>query len=69
MKKKTPYPITTDVEGIQGLLGVGRGKAREIGEKAGAVIRLSSRRVLYNVGKIKDYMDSITEDGGDNFED
>lgn len=69
MKNNIQVPITVDVNGVQTLLGVGRNKAREIGERAGAVIHLSSRRVLYNVEKIKSYMDSITRGGGAGNED
>ena len=60
---KTVYPITVDVRGVMQMLGVGRNKAMEIGKDAGAVIHLSSRRTLYNVEKVKAYMDNLAEGG------
>ena len=59
MSDKNFVPITTDVRGVMAMLGVGRNKAREIGEAVGAVIRISTRRTLYSVEKIKTYMDSL----------
>lgn len=65
MKENTQYnPITTDVRGVMAMCGVGRNKAMEIGNKAGAVIHLSSRRTLYSVDKVKAYMESLTEGEG-----
>ena len=51
-------PITTDVQGIMAMFGIGRNTARKIGEEAGAVIRISTRRTLYSVEKIRTYMES-----------
>lgn len=59
MSEKNFVPITTDVRGVMAMLGVGRNKAREIGEAAGAVIRISTRRTLYSVEKLKGYMDGL----------
>ena len=62
MKENTQYnPITVDVRGVMSMFGIGRNKAMEIGKKSGAVIRLSNRRTLYSVEKVKAYMDSLTE--------
>lgn len=52
--------ITVDINGLQAMLSVGRNTANEIGEKAGAVIRIG-RRKLYNVNKVQAYIDSNGE--------
>lgn len=63
---KTTYHDTTDkmavdINGLQAMLSIGRNTAAEIGEKAGAVIRIG-RRKLFNVKKIQAYIDSHTEE-------
>lgn len=64
MKTEINYsPITVDIRGLQSMLNLGKNKAMEIGNKAGAVIHLGSRRTLYSVEKIKAYMDGLTEGG------
>lgn len=60
---KSGVPITTDVRGVMQLFGIGRNKAREIGEQAGAVIRISSRRTLYSVERIKNYLEQQAGNG------
>ena len=63
-RNETSYtPITVDVVGLQKMLGVSKNTCLRIGKDANAVIRLTPRRTLYNVEKIKAYMDSITGDG------
>lgn len=62
-EKRRYEPITVDVRGVMDMLGVGRNRAMDIGNKSGAVIHLSSRRTLYSVEKIKAYMESLTEGG------
>jgi hypothetical protein len=57
---ETKEKITVDIVALQAMLSVGRKSATEIGEKAGAVTRVG-RRKLYNVEKVKQYMDSLTE--------
>lgn len=57
---ETDSKITVDINGLQAMLSIGRNTAAEIGEKAGAVIRIG-RRKLYNVSKIEDYMNKLTE--------
>jgi len=52
--------ITVDINGLQQLLSIGRNSAATIGEQAGAVIRIG-RRKLYNVDKVKAYMNKMTE--------
>lgn len=60
---KSCVPVTTDVRGVMQLFGIGRNKAREIGEQAGAVIRISSRRTLYSVERIKNYLEQQADNG------
>lgn len=52
--------IAVDINGLTSMLSIGRNSAYEIGKAAGAVIKVS-RRTLFNVSKIKAYMDSISE--------
>lgn len=52
--------ITVDIVGLQGMLSVGKNTAADIGDKAGAVIRVG-RRKLYNVKRIQAYIDGIVE--------
>ena len=52
--------VTVDTEKLQGLLMVGRIMAIKIGTDAGAKIKVG-RRVLWNVGKIQEYIDSMSE--------
>lgn len=51
---------TVDTPGLQRLLMAGRRTAIEIGDSAGARIKVG-RRVLWNVSKIQDYLDKISE--------
>lgn len=51
--------ISTDITGLQSMTGLGRNTAAKIGEEADAVIRIG-RRKLYNVDKIKQYLNSKT---------
>lgn len=55
----TTNKITVGIEELQGMLGLGKTKANEIGEEANAVIRIGSRK-LYNVERIKKYMEAKT---------
>jgi hypothetical protein len=52
--------IAVDINGLQGMLSIGRNTAADIGEKAGAVIRIG-RRKLYNVRKVEEYINKLTE--------
>jgi hypothetical protein len=49
-----------DTIGLQSMLSCGRVSAVEIGTAAGARITVG-RRVLWNVGKVQQYLDSISE--------
>ena len=51
--------VTTD--GLQDLLDCGRATAIEIGGQAGARIEVG-KRLLWNVSKVKSYIDSLAEE-------
>ena len=57
-KKYTP--IMVDIKDLQDMLGVSKNVAMRIGQEAGAVVRLGIRRTLYNVEKVKAYIDNHT---------
>lgn len=56
--------LTVDTMGLQELLNAGIKTATEIGVAAGAKIYVG-RRVLWNVSKIKTYLDEISTGGKD----
>lgn len=56
---KTDEKITVDINGLQEMLSIGKNTATQIGRDAGAVVEIGKRR-LYNVEKIKRYIDSLT---------
>lgn len=58
---ETDIKITVDINGLQSMLSVGKTTAAEIGEKAGAIVRIG-RRKLYNVRKVQEYIDKLTEE-------
>ena len=51
---------TVDTAGLQAMLSSGRKTAVEIGTAAGARIQVG-RRVLWNVKKVQQYLDAISE--------
>ncbi len=51
--------LTVDIERLSAMLSCGHATARKIGKEAGAEIRIN-RRVLYNVEKVREYIDSIS---------
>ena len=63
MKKRTENRteklLAVDIKVLQQMLNLGRSLADEVGEKAGAVIRVGTRK-LYNVEKVEEYINSIT---------
>lgn len=59
-KTESGTKITVDTVGLQELLGCGRMAALEIGERAGAKIKIG-RRTLWSVRKIMDFIDSVAE--------
>ena len=57
---ETDNKITVDINGLQAMLSVGKNTAADVGERAGAVIRIG-RRKLYSVKRIEEYMQQLTE--------
>lgn len=55
---ETENKITVDIEGLKGMLSVGRTTAEEIARNAEAVIKVG-RRKLYNVKKVEEYMRTL----------
>ncbi len=53
-------PITIDIHTLTAMLGVGRNTALKVADEAGASLHIGSRK-LYNVDKIKAYIDKLTE--------
>lgn len=53
--------LAVDIYELQAMLSVGKNTADEIGEKAGAVIRIG-RRKLFVVKKVEAYLDQLTEE-------
>lgn len=52
--------LSVNTDELQAILGCGRKSAVQIGEAAEAKIRIG-KRVFWNVGKIKQYLDDISE--------
>lgn len=57
LEPREKITITTDE--LQAILGCGRSSAVRIGEQAEARVQFG-KRVLWNVGKIKEYINSIS---------
>lgn len=51
--------ITTNLNGVMELLGVGKSTAIKIGKESGALVKLSTRRNLYKVDVLKAYIDNL----------
>ena len=58
--ESTAEKRTVDTAGLQAMLSSGRKTAVEIGIAAGARIQVG-RRVLWNVNKVQEYLDCISE--------
>lgn len=56
----TENKILVDTEGLQGLLSSGRAAAVSIGTAAGARVQ-QGRRVFWNVKKVQQYVEEISE--------
>ena len=52
--------IMVSIEELQEMLSVGRNTAKQIGIDAGASVKIGRRR-LYNVSKVNEYMNKLTE--------
>lgn len=53
---------TVNTKDLKGMLSCGRDTAVKIGEAAGARVQVG-KRVLWNVSKIQDYLDSVSNGG------
>lgn len=53
-------PIAVDADGLQEILSCGYATAVKIGTDAGARIKIG-RRVIWNVKKIQEYLDRVSE--------
>ena len=65
MRKTTEYKaenrLTVDIEGLMAMLSCGEVTAKKIADYAEARV-IVGRRVLYNVDKIKKYLDAMAAD-------
>lgn len=52
--------ITVDIHGLQEMLSIGINSARAVGRDAGAEINIGKRK-LYNVDKVREYVNKLTE--------
>ena len=57
ISEQTTAPITVRSKDLMKMLGVGRTTALKIGKDANAIIRLSGNCTLYDVQKIKEYLE------------
>lgn len=57
---KTINPIAVDIKDLQAMLGLSKNKAMQVGQDADAVIHLGIKRTLYNVEKVREYINSKT---------
>ena len=58
--EKTKENLTVDISGLMEMLGTGKVTAGQIGEAAGASMKVGRRR-LYYVPKIREYLKTLTE--------
>ncbi len=61
-RRDTEKKIMVDIVDLQAMLSTGRNTADQIGQAAGAVVRVG-RRKLYRVDRIEAYIAQITEVG------
>lgn len=59
-KGKAENQMLVDTNGLQEMLSAGRPAAVKIGTEAGARVQ-SGRRVFWNVRKVQQYIDAISE--------
>ncbi|MCD8014600.1 MAG: hypothetical protein LUG99_15785 [Lachnospiraceae bacterium] len=60
-KSTLDSPLTVDIDRLMSMLCCGKATARKIGEASGAKIHVGSR-VIYHVGRVEEYLNSLTED-------
>lgn len=58
LKRDSEKVLTTDANGLAGMLKCGRATASKIGNEAGARIQIG-RRVLYKVSKVEEYLNAL----------
>lgn len=51
--------VAVNTDQLRAMLSCGRATAEKIGEAAGARIRIGGRRVLWNVDKVKAYLERM----------
>lgn len=59
-ERKSTQVLAVDIDGLAAMLSCGQATAKKIGEDASARIMVG-RRVLYSVGKVKKYLEMISE--------
>lgn len=52
--------LSVTTEELQELLSLGRQSTVEIGNAAGAKVQIGNKRVIWNVNKIKNYLNEIS---------
>ena len=71
MRKTTAFTgadaILIDIEGLQARLNIGKNSCYKVADEAQAVVRIGRRR-LYNLDKIRTYLNGISVSGGENNE-
>ena len=55
-QKITTSTIATDIDGLVQILGCGKETARSIAQMAGARVSTNSRRTIYSLDKIREYV-------------
>lgn len=58
--EKAKENLTVDISGLMEMLGTGKVTAAQIGQAAGATMKVGRRR-LYYVPKIREYLKTLTE--------
>ena len=65
MELNNVTPLMVDIKTLQTMTGLSKVKAMQLGNDAGAVVRLGIRRTLYNVEKVQNYINSKTDRAAD----
>ncbi len=63
-KCETANPMAVDLEELAHKLGCGKETAKEIGDNAGARIRIG-RRVIYKISLVDEYLDKMAAEQAD----
>ena len=62
LERKTDNVLYVNVDSLAAMLDCGRATADKIGKAAGARVQIG-KSVRYSVAKVKQYLDSLTNDG------